>query len=187
MSVLFTRSFRRACAAALLSAVLPATASASSYGEAGLSSRMLRSHNSVRAAAGVPTLVWDQRLQAEAAGYAQYLARRNVFRHSSRESRGGTGENLWMGTHGAFTLEGMFGGWLSEQPKFRPGIFPAVSRTGSWHDVGHYTQIVWPQTRRVGCAIGKNASFDFLVCRYWPAGNVHGQPLSNGALMARAR
>jgi hypothetical protein len=143
------------------------------------SGALLRAHNSARAAAGVGTLTWDPQLEARAAEYARFLARRNIFVHSSRESRGGTGENLWMGTHGAFSIDSMFGGWLSEGREFRPGIFPAVSRTGNWHEVGHYTQIVWPQTRRVGCAIASNRSFDFLVCHYWPSGNVHGQPVGS--------
>jgi hypothetical protein len=118
--------------------------------------------------------VWDANLQAEAADYAAYLARYDLFQHSSPQSRGNTGENLWMGTRNAFSLEEMFAGWGAEKANFRPGVFPAVSRNGNWHDVGHYTQIVWPQTRRVGCAVASNASHDYLVCRYWPAGNVHG-------------
>ena len=176
------------CAAALSCAAISASAASFYPGRTAPAGTLLRVHNSARAAAGVATLAWDPQLEADAAAYARYLANRNVFMHSSRESRGATGENLWMGTHGAFSVESMFGGWLSEGTKFRPGVFPAVSRSGNWHDVGHYTQIVWPQTSRVGCAIASNRSFDFLVCRYWPSGNVHGQPLRTAQLMSsRAR
>lgn len=136
---------------------------------------LLRVHNSARMAAGASNLAWDPQLEAQAASYARFLAARNVFLHSPQQGRSNTGENLWMGTHGGFSVESMFGGWLSEGNRFRAGVFPAVSSSGNWHDVGHYTQIVWPQTRSVGCAIASNRSFDFLVCRYWPAGNVHGQ------------
>ena len=53
-------------------------------------------------------------------------------------------------------------------------LAPAVSRTGDWSQVAHYTQIVWPATQRVGCATASNRSNDYLVCRYLPAGNVVG-------------
>jgi hypothetical protein len=71
----------------------------------------------------------------------------------------------------------MVGAWASERSMFRPARFPDVSTTGNWADVGHYTQMIWPATTRVGCAIGSSAAADFLVCRYWPSGNVTGQLL----------
>ena len=66
---------------------------------------------------------------------------------------------------------------LACRAAFRPGVFPDVSRTGRWSDVGHYTQIIWPETQEVGCATALNASHEVLVCRYWPAGNVIGYRL----------
>ena len=89
-----------------------------------------------------------------------------------------------MGTRGAFSFEAMVGGWSSERKDFVPGVFPAVSRAGSWEKVGHYTQMVWPTTTRVGCAIASNATSDYLVCRYSPAGNVIGRPLLTAAAAA---
>ena len=72
-----------------------------------------------------------------------------------------------------------------------PGIFPTVSRSGNWETVGHYTQMVWPTTTRVGCAVASNASNDFLVCRYSPAGNIDGRPVpyvaTASAAAARSR
>ena len=68
----------------------------------------------------------------------------------------------------------MIGSWTDERRDFRRGRFPDTSRTGRWSDVGHYTAIVWPTTSRVGCAIGRSAQWDVLVCRYSPAGNVEG-------------
>ena len=56
----------------------------------------------------------------------------------------------------------------------RPGRFPAVSRTGRWSDVGHFTAIVWPTNRRIGCAFGRSPRWDVLVCRYFPSGNFEG-------------
>ena len=108
--------------------------------------RILAAHNQVRAEAGVPPLTWDRALGDAAANYAVYLAVTNSFQHSDPSNRGGAGENLWMGTRGAFSFEAMVGGWSSERRDFLPGVFPAVSRAGSWEKVGHYTQMVWPTT-----------------------------------------
>lgn len=142
-----------------------------------LPARILAAHNAERRALGLAPMVWDDRLGSQAAQYAIRLALSRRFAHSEARARGGTGENLWMGTRNAFSVEAMVANWLSERQMFKPGVFPAVSRTGSWHQVGHYTQIVWPATQRVGCAVASNAGEDYLVCHYFPAGNVHGTSL----------
>ena len=139
--------------------------------------RILAAHNAARARAGVQPLAWDRSLGDAAANYAVYLAVTNSFQHADPANRSGAGENLWMGPRGAFSYEAMVEGWVSEQRDFMPGVFPAVSRSGGWQKVGHYTQMVWPTTTRVGCAIASNAASDFLVCRYSPAGNVIGRPI----------
>ena len=100
--------------------------------------------------------------------------REKLPRHSSWKDRAGTGESLWIGTRGFFGPEDMIGGFLSEKRFFRPGTFPEVSSTGRWEDVGHYTQIIWPTTQAVGCALEQGKGNDVLVCRYWPAGNYFG-------------
>jgi hypothetical protein len=138
-------------------------------------SRVLAAHNSERARAGLPPLAWDTELGNAAAAYAQKLAFTGRFRHSNRQARRGTGENLWMGSHGAFSVEAIVGGWASEKRWFRPGTFPYVSRTGSWEDVGHYTQMIWPSTQRLGCALVSTQRVDYLVCRYAAAGNIDGR------------
>jgi hypothetical protein len=142
---------------------------------AGFPARILAIHNTERTRAGVPPLVWDNALGTAAAGYATRLAMSGVFAHSDRAARPGTGENLWMGTHGAFSVEAMVAGWSSEKRFFKPGIFPNVSRTGDWENVGHYTQMIWPQTTKVGCAIAATPRVDYLVCRYAYKGNVDGR------------
>jgi hypothetical protein len=136
---------------------------------------LLGIHNAERAAVGSAPLLWDPVLAVAAGVYAAELARTGVLRHSPRAARPGQGENLWMGTRGAFAPAQMAGSWASERRWFRPGIFPSVSNTGNWADVGHYTQMIWPTTTRVGCALASSARADFLVCRYAPAGNIDGR------------
>jgi hypothetical protein len=137
----------------------------------------LSAHNAARVQAGVSHIVWDNALGSSAAAYAQQLAISNRFQHSDRKARKGVGENLWMGTRGVFSVERMVGDWVSERGLFVPGTFPAVTRTRNWADVGHYTQIIWPTTTRVGCAIASNARTDYLVCHYSPAGNIDGRTI----------
>lgn len=164
-----------------LAAVWATCATAPAHSDGGAQSfaaqfpaRVLTAHNAARTQAGVAPLVWDNALGSAAAAYARQMAMTGRFQHSDRAQRRGTGENLWMGTRGA-TVEAMIGGWASERRWFQPGTFPNVSRTGNWADVGHYTQMIWPTTTRVGCALASTPRTDYLVCRYASQGNVDGR------------
>jgi uncharacterized protein YkwD len=141
---------------------------------AGEAARMLAAHNVERARRGVPPLRWSPMLAAYAAIYARDLAQRGAFEHSADASRPGQGENLWEGTAGAWNSEQMIGDFIAERAAFRPGVFPQVAAQGDWSAVGHYTQVIWPTTREVGCAVARRGGLDWLVCRYAPAGNVYG-------------
>lgn len=140
-----------------------------------MESRLLAIHNRERRAVGAPPLLWDGRLASAAGAYGPTLAARGKLVHSPADRRPGQGENLWMGTRGAYSLEEMAGGWADEKRLFRAGTFPAVSRNGKWKDVAHYTQMIWRGTAAMGCAIERNDKWDFLICRYSPPGNVVGQ------------
>jgi hypothetical protein len=148
-------------------------------------SLVVRAQNNERAAYGFGAMAWDPALARAAAGYAAELAATDKWEHSDYQRRVGQGENLWMGTRSAFTLEQMVGEWLAERKVFRPGVFPNVTTTANWGDVGHYTQIIWPETLRVGCALRSSAEYDYLVCRYSQPGNVMGQPLRVRMLASR--
>ncbi len=150
-------------------------------GAEALRATMLVAHNTARRAVGVAPLVWDEALARNARSYARTLARTGRFAHAPRVPGAvPEGENLWMGTRGAFTHGEMVQGWIDERRHFRRGRFPDVSRTGRTGDVGHYTQMIWSRTLRVGCALAANRSNEYLVCRYSPAGNYLGQdPLAS--------
>lgn len=135
---------------------------------------LLAAHNRERAPAGSPPLSWDPALAAGASAYAWQLAREGRLRHAPKSQRPGQGENLWIGTAGAYPVEAMVGSWTAERRHFRPGRFPATSRTGNWADTGHYTAMIWPTSRRIGCGLERSARWEVLVCRYSPPGNVDG-------------
>ena len=138
------------------------------------SQEILAAHNRYRKAVGVPPLQWSEHLARAAQTWANVLNLNLQFAHDTQVQS--QGENLWMGTTGAFTLTDMIDGWGSEKQSFRNGIFPDVSATGSWSDVGHYTQMIWRSTTKVGCGgvAGSDGNYRF-VCRYSPPGNIIGE------------
>lgn len=142
-----------------------------------LDARLLAAHNRERSAAGIAPLVWNDRLAADAAGWAGHLAELNDLEHSpdDYDDTDPQGENLWLGTRAHYSPEDMVGGWIEEKANFKPGIFPNNSRTGDLEDIGHYTQLMWRDTAQVGCAVQTNQDYDILVCRYAAAGNVIGE------------
>jgi hypothetical protein len=139
--------------------------------------RILACHNRERAALNIHSLFWDEGLARDAQAWADHLARTGRLEHSPETPAGmsGAGENLWAGTAGAYSPEEMVGHWVEEKRDYTPGVFPAVSRSGDFSAVGHYTQLIWRRTARVGCGLGHGADEDVLVCRYQAAGNVVGE------------
>ena len=167
----------RHLAAAMLFAAFPANGQALPQGATGeQAERLLAAHNRERALVGAASLQWDADLAAHAASYGPLLATLRRLIHSPRESRPGERENLAMARHATLGPEQLVDMWTREKRLLQPGLFPAVSRTGRWEDVAHYTQMVWPTTTRVGCAIFA-ADWDYLICRYSPPGNVDGKPI----------
>lgn len=140
-----------------------------------VSRQLLDSHNRERAAVGVPPLQWDPYLARSAISYGATLAALGRLQHSPRASRPGQRENLWRGSARAYLPAQMVGTWAAEKRFFRPGLFPAVSTTGNWLDVSHYTQMIWRTTTRVGCGVYRTAQWDYLICRYSPPGNADGK------------
>ena len=142
---------------------------------------VLSAHNQARQDFGVGPVRWNDELAAGALAHAQYMAATGIYGHERTPGRRKkAGENMWRGTRGVFAYDVMVGVMIAEARHFRPGAFPANSRTGNWLDVAHYTQIVWPTTTEVGCALASSATADYFVCRYAPTGNKDGVYLANG-------
>ena len=157
--------------AILLAMMLPC----GSASAAELKDAVLAAHNSERSAVGTAPLVWSDALAAHAAVWAAHLAQLGRLEHSAAADRPGEGENLWMGTAGAYAPGDMVAGWANEKADFKSGTFPDVARDGRWQFVGHYTQMIWRGTTEVGCALASSPQWDILVCRYAPPGNTIGE------------
>lgn len=161
-----------AAAATLPSPNWPAPAD---RGEQLLRASALRLHNQARRDFGAPAIQWSDELAAGAMAHAQNMAATGVYGHDRTPGRRKVaGENLWRGQRGIFSYDTMVRVMVEEARLFQPGAFPANSRTGNWSDVAHYTQIVWPTTTHVGCALASSATTDYFVCRYSPTGNKDG-------------
>jgi hypothetical protein len=172
-------SFRRArvAGAMLLMLASPLLGGAAGFRD-NADARWLAAHNRERATAGLPPMAWDTALARDALGWARHLAATGQFEHSSDDpddDPDAQGENLWGGTRGHYSPEAMINLWIVEKVNYRAVAIPYSSKTGNFEDVGHYTQLMWRNTHRVGCAMATGAEFDVLVCRYRQAGNIEGE------------
>jgi len=97
------------------------------------------------------------------------VARGCVLEHSDHPH----GENLYMGSVGVRTPEGVAEQWHSEvrDYDFRSGGFSM--------ETGHFTQLVWAGTRRLGCGQSTCNGLAVWVCMYDPPGNVQGGYAAN--------
>lgn len=139
--------------------------------------RLTAAHNRERTSLGIPKLVWSEALAADAAVWAKHLSEVGYLAHSEdgANDTDPEGENLWAGTRDSYSVEQMIDFWTVERAHFRAGRFPDNSTTGEIEDIGHYTQLVWRTTTKVGCAIADNGRDEYLVCRYREGGNVMGE------------
>lgn len=110
-----------------------------------------------------PNLVWDETLEAGAREWASHLAGTNKFEHSGAN---GVGENLAGGTT---TLAAGVELWLGEEKNYHGQPIDK-----GFAKYGHYTQIIWPGTTKVGIALVKDKDSSITVARYSPPGNYMG-------------
>jgi len=135
--------------------------------------QMVSQHNQVRAQVGVPPVRWSEQLADHAQQWADHLAATSCglqHRPRSGQWRRVYGENLFMGTVGYYGIADAVKEWADEKKLYPGGPYQA-----SWRGVGHYTQIVWRDTRQIGCATSVCRGNLVVVCNYDPPGNYIGQ------------
>ncbi|XP_026223325.1 peptidase inhibitor 16-like [Anabas testudineus] len=123
-------------------------------------------------AAAMMPLKWDPNLKLVAEGYAAKC----IWNHNPDLED--TGENLFAGTGSLDPREAMEK-WFLEHLDY-----DFQNNTCDEDKMcGHYTQMVWADTHRVGCAYHLCNSMEglewervsFLVCNYYPPGNYEGE------------
>jgi pathogenesis-related protein 1 len=79
------------------------------------------------------------------------------------------GENLFEITGAPGTATQVVKAWAAEDRDYD-------YNSNTCRDVcGHYTQIIWRNTRKVGCAVARGGGREVWVCNYDPPGNFIGQ------------
>ena len=131
-----------------------------------LAGDMLDAHNAVRGQLRLPPLVWSDRLTERAQDWANTLLARNQFSHRPNSPYG---ENLFEITGAPATSAQVVKAWAGEA---RDYDYKSNQCGGV---CGHYTQIVWRNTKEVGCAVARGGGREVWVCNYNPPGNFIGE------------
>ncbi|WVN85088.1 uncharacterized protein L203_100230 [Cryptococcus depauperatus CBS 7841] len=149
------------------SATTTSEASTSKASSSSLEQTMIDMHNKARAEHNAGEVTWDAKL----AEYAANAASSCVFEHTG----GPYGENLAAGAGGDYNAASGFNAWYDEASEYDPQN-PVYS---------HFTQVVWKGSTTIGCALhtcagntifkGSDMDAEYLVCEYYPPGNVIGQ------------
>lgn len=131
-----------------------------------LSKEMLAAHNAVRAKVGVPALSWSDELTSVAQQWAGELIAKNQFAHHPHPQYG---ENLFEIAGASATPSRVVNAWASEASNYDYHTNTCRGRCG------HYTQIVWRDTKAIGCAAARGGGREVWVCEYEPHGNTVGE------------
>ena len=166
----------------------PSAPSGPSGGGGSLGTGYTRAHNVKRQLhCNTPTARRDATLERQAQAYANTCP----TGHASRSQRANAGENLyWAGGSGVGTAaqeyEKAARAWYDEIKDYN---FATGNRKPGGGMIGHFTQMVWKTSVKIGCGVKTSCTNKFgrgmrnsaVVCRYAPAGNFIGRYPQNVA------
>ncbi|KAL6219095.1 hypothetical protein ACLB2K_012301 [Fragaria x ananassa] len=139
---------------------------------------MLKTHNkttSMHITLLAPKLGWQTSYgtaRSPVAAYAQNYANSRIADCNLVHSGGPYGENLAKGSSSALTGTAAVNLWVAEKPYYN---YTSNSCTGGQQCL-HYTQVVWANSIRLGCArVQCTNTWWFVTCNYDPPGNYVGQ------------
>ncbi|EOA36766.1 hypothetical protein CARUB_v10012656mg [Capsella rubella] len=132
------------------------------------SREFLFAHNVVRARVGEPPLQWDGRLAA----YARAWANQRVGDCRLVHSNGPYGENIFWASQNTWRPRNVVKVWADENR-----FYDVNANSCEPHQMcGHYTQIVWRDSTKVGCAsVDCSNGGVYAICVYNPPGNYEGE------------
>ena len=126
----------------------------------------------------LPNLEWDDALATASQTYAETLGKTKCGSIDHDAKRGDVGENIYQGSTTDASAPPRSGpdavtSWVAEKADYA-----YTSNTCTPEKMcGHYTQVVWRDTTKVGCGRATCTVDDFIntvwVCRYSPAGNLN--------------
>lgn len=131
----------------------------------------LEVHNELRAEHGVAPLVLNKEISKYSQKWAEELAKRDAMAYSLNQNYG---ENVYCGwsadPNTKITAKVCVDKWYNEINDFSFGKEPEVLTCG------HFTQIVWKNTKELGVGNAKSKSGKlYVVANYYPPGNYSGQ------------
>ena len=129
----------------------------------------LQAHNNYRKKHHVEPLKLNKELCKIAQNYADHLANIGRLQHSDNTYHNKSmGENIYYCSGKEATGSSVTASWYSEVKNY--------NYSGNYSDgIGHFTQVVWKETKEVGFGISKGQSGKiFAVANYYPAGNIIG-------------
>ncbi|KHJ82175.1 SCP-like protein [Oesophagostomum dentatum] len=128
-------------------------------------------------AAKMLKMVYDCDVEASAIKYAKQC----YFAHSPFSDRPGLGENLFMTDALNYdkikAAELASKEWWVELKDYGIGQ-ENILTDALWNRgvlIGHYTQMAWDTTYRLGCAVEHCPDMTYVVCHYGPMGNIMDQ------------
>jgi hypothetical protein len=137
-------------------------------------------HNAERASHGLTALAWDPALAATAQAWAEQcvdtMAPIGLIDHNPNRSAGHSeyvGENIYGSGGAQATGVAAVAAWISEEEDYD---YASNTCNGV---CGHWTQVVWATTERVGCGIHTCPGLQYcssIVCNYGPGGNDGNRP-----------
>ncbi|KAM4615361.1 GLIPR1-like protein 1 [Polymixia lowei] len=150
----------------------------------------VQTHNKARSSVQPPAsdmlyMTWDEGLAVTARAWARNCDfRHNVHLRDVRRMHPtfpSVGENIWAGhPASSFTVKSAVDLWVGENKSY------AYRENRCSRVCGHYTQVVWAGSYKVGCSVQfcpngvdetsfNNKEGAIFVCNYAPAGNVAGR------------
>ena len=136
---------------------------------------MLTRHNYYRAQHQVNNLIREGEIEAIAQNYSNYLVSINSLSHSSNKYLNSKlGENLYFGPKYSTIGTNSVDSWYNEVNDYD------FSNPGFKSGTGHFTQLVWKGSQKLGCGVGCGSNnYCFVTCNYYPGGNIGNQFGSN--------
>lgn len=132
----------------------------------------LFAHNWVRARKLQMPLIWDSELEKYAKWWAMQRKGDCSLQHSFRDGDFKFGENIFWGTGTDWTPSDAVNDWANEEKYYDY----ATNTCQDGQMCGHYTQVVWSETRRVGCGrVSCDDGGTLMTCNYAPQGNFEGE------------
>ncbi|XP_060519497.1 uncharacterized protein LOC132697833 isoform X2 [Cylas formicarius] len=129
----------------------------------------LKAHNEYRKKHGVPPLKLDRNMCRVSQQWADTLIRKGALMHSNNNEYG---ENLFMmqSSNANFVVSGdeAVDSWYEEIKQHVFGVEPNSLSTG------HFSQVVWKDSRQLGVAFAKSGCKVVVVANYYPPGNIIG-------------